>query len=132
MEWRPAGRSVCLPLLIFLCTIKSRSSLLALAHPGGHSKRAVKWLWCGVVVHRTTKSNSGAPLTNTTEIYDCLLLQGNHINTANAMCHVAITAKHDVIQKTDLHKVLQCRRRTNEPQPQVTYRNFREAWTCCF
>jgi len=37
--------SVRLPLLIFPCTIKSRSSLLALAHPGGPGKRAVKWLW---------------------------------------------------------------------------------------
>jgi len=35
MEWCPAGWSVCLPLLIFPCTIKSRSSLLAPAHPGG-------------------------------------------------------------------------------------------------
>ena len=50
MEWRPAGWSVCLPLLIFPCTIKSRSSLLAPAHPGGPGKRAVKRLWwCGVV-----------------------------------------------------------------------------------
>ena len=49
MEWRPAGLSVCLPLLIFPCTIKSRSSLLAPAHPGGPGKRAVKPLWCGVV-----------------------------------------------------------------------------------
>jgi len=32
---------VCLPLLIFPCTIKSRSSLLTLAHPGGPRKRAV-------------------------------------------------------------------------------------------
>ena len=47
MEWRPAGWSVCLPLLIFPCTIKSRSSLLAPAHPGGPGKRAVKRLWCG-------------------------------------------------------------------------------------
>ena len=47
MEWRPAGSSVCLPLLISPCTIKSRSSLLAPAHPGGPGKRAVKWLWCG-------------------------------------------------------------------------------------
>jgi len=47
MKWHRAGWSVCLPLLIFLCTIKSRSSLLALAHPGGPGKRAVKWLWCG-------------------------------------------------------------------------------------
>jgi len=44
MEWRPAGWSVCLPLLIFPCTIKSRSSLLAPAHPGGPGKRAVKRL----------------------------------------------------------------------------------------
>ena len=44
MEWRPAGWSVCLPLLIFPCTIKSRSSLLAPAHPDGSGKRAVKRL----------------------------------------------------------------------------------------
>jgi len=50
MEWRPAGWSVCLLLLIFPCTIKSRSSLLAPAHPGGPGKRAVKRLWCGLVV----------------------------------------------------------------------------------
>jgi len=44
MEWRPAGWSVCLRLLVFPCAIKSRSSLLAPAHPGGPGKRAVKWL----------------------------------------------------------------------------------------
>jgi len=33
-----------LPLLIFPCTMKSRSSLLAPAHPGGPRKRAIKWL----------------------------------------------------------------------------------------
>jgi len=49
MEWRPAGWSVCLPLLISPCTIKSRSSLLAPSHPGGPGKRAVKRLWCGGV-----------------------------------------------------------------------------------
>jgi len=38
---------VCLPLLIFSCTIKSRSSLVALADPSGPGKRAVKRLWCG-------------------------------------------------------------------------------------
>jgi len=47
MEWCSAGWSVCLPLLIFFYTIKSRSSLLAPAHPGGPGKRAVKRLWCG-------------------------------------------------------------------------------------
>jgi len=43
------GVFIC-ALLIFLCTIKSRSSLLAPAHPGGPGKRAIKRLWCGVVV----------------------------------------------------------------------------------
>ena len=38
---------MCLPLLIFPCTIKSRSSLLAPAHPGGPGNRAIKRLWCG-------------------------------------------------------------------------------------
>jgi len=48
MEWRSARLSACLPVLIFPCTIKSRSSLLAPANPGGPGKRAVKWLWwCG-------------------------------------------------------------------------------------
>ena len=50
MEWRPAGWTVCLPLLIFPCTIKSRSSLLAPAHPGGLGKRAVKRLWVWYVI----------------------------------------------------------------------------------
>jgi len=54
MEWRPVGWSVCLPLLIFPCTIKSRSSLLALAHPGGPRKRAING--CGVVVLVTLAS----------------------------------------------------------------------------
>jgi len=35
---------VCLSLLIFLCTIKSKSSLLAPAYLGGPRKRAVKRL----------------------------------------------------------------------------------------
>jgi len=48
MEWRATGWSVCLPLLIFPCTIKCRSSLLGPAHPGGPRERAAKRLWwCG-------------------------------------------------------------------------------------
>jgi len=50
MEWRPAGWSVCLSLLIFPFTIKSRSSVLAQAHPGGPGKRAVKQLCDNVYV----------------------------------------------------------------------------------
>ena len=44
MEWHPAGWLVCLPLIIFPCTIKCRSSLVAPAHPGGPERRAVKRL----------------------------------------------------------------------------------------
>ena len=51
MEWRPAVWSVCLPLLIFPCTIKSRSSLLAPAHPGGPGcKTVMVWWWLLVSV----------------------------------------------------------------------------------
>jgi len=49
MDWCPAGWSMCLPLLIFPCTIKSsRSSLPAPAHPGGPRKRDENG--CGVFV----------------------------------------------------------------------------------
>jgi len=44
MEWQRARWLVYLPLLIFHCTIKSRSSLLAPAHMGGPKKRAIKRL----------------------------------------------------------------------------------------
>ena len=50
----PAGWSVCLPLLIFPRTIKSRSSILALAHLGGPGKRAIKRLWWRWWIMRTT------------------------------------------------------------------------------
>ena len=56
VEWHPAGWLVCLPLLIFPCTIKSRSSLVAPAHAGGPRKRAVKRLWCGGGVLNNTES----------------------------------------------------------------------------
>jgi len=49
MEWCPAGLLVCLPLLIFPRTIKSKSSLLAPAQPGGPGKNGRKTVvvWCG-------------------------------------------------------------------------------------
>ena len=53
MEWRSAGWSVCLPLLIFSCTIKFRSSLLTLARPCGPGKKGCKTLvvwWLLLVV----------------------------------------------------------------------------------
>jgi len=54
---------VCLPLLIFPWTIKSRS-FLAPAHLGGPRKRAIKRLWCdgggggGVTVYSTVAYSS--------------------------------------------------------------------------
>ena len=48
MEWRLAGWSLYLPVLVSTCTIKFRSSFLAPAHPGGPRRRAVKRL-CVVV-----------------------------------------------------------------------------------
>jgi len=44
MEWRPTGWSMCLPLLIFPCTINSKSSLWAPAHPGGPGNKAIKFM----------------------------------------------------------------------------------------
>jgi len=58
MEWRPAGWSVCLPLLIFLCTIKSRSSFLGPAHLGGPEKRAKKQLYVCVSVWKRATTHS--------------------------------------------------------------------------
>ena len=77
MEWHPARWSVCLPLLIFPCTIKSRSSLLAPAHSGGPRKRAVKRLWC-VVISAVANSMCGpsANLAWRSEV-SCMRLAGS-------------------------------------------------------
>jgi len=66
MECRPAGWSVCLPLLIFPCTIKSRSSLLVPADPGSPGKRAVKQLWWWWFACSTTAAAILWPLRRTT------------------------------------------------------------------
>jgi len=71
MEWHPAGWSVCLPLLIFPYTIKSRSSLLAQAHRDGPGKRAVKRLCCGIaifVLKRHVKLNQPTVCVNSSSI----------------------------------------------------------------
>jgi len=65
MEWRTAGWSVCLPLLIYPCTIKSRGSLLAPADPGGPGKMAVKQLWwCGSLASWTNLHSTGCTETS--------------------------------------------------------------------
>jgi len=83
MEQRPAGWSVCLPLLIFFCTIKSRGSLLAPAHPGGPGKGAVKWLWCK---HRraTAKLAACANFLTTSILPDFYISGGSWASCNNA------------------------------------------------
>ena len=57
MEWRPAGLSVCLPLLISPITINSRRKfLLAPAHLGGPGKRAVNGCACQCACDAPSKS----------------------------------------------------------------------------
>jgi len=65
MERCPSGWSVCLPLLISPCTIKSRSFLLAPAHLGGPGKRAVNG--CVVVCNDNNNTN------NNNLIYMCTM-----------------------------------------------------------
>jgi len=62
IEWRLSGWSVCLPLLISPYTMKSRSSLLAPADPGGPRKRAIKWFCVCVVYMDETLYGDGARL----------------------------------------------------------------------
>jgi len=47
---------VCLPVLTFPCTIKSRSSLLAPAHPGGPGKMVVGWCGGFQLLHCVSKN----------------------------------------------------------------------------
>jgi len=90
MEWRPAKWSVCLPLLIFPYTIKSRSSLLAPAHPGGPGKRAIKQLWwwwyeiCCTWLAENTECNKSTKihhLCTITQLCRALSSQLRHIST---------------------------------------------------
>jgi len=60
MEWRPARWSVCLPLLISPCNIKSRSFSTGTGSPGLSRKRAVKRL-CMCVCVQLLNIGSGCP-----------------------------------------------------------------------
>ena len=51
VEWHPAGWPVCLRLLIFPFTKKSRSSLLTPAHPGGPGKRGRKMVVVTILIY---------------------------------------------------------------------------------
>ena len=88
MEWCPAGWSVCLPLLISPCTIKSRSSLLAPAHPGGPGKRVVKWLWCRGGYTLWNGMWSTITWTKPAELWSCQtgwLVEGHHEHQQQCM-----------------------------------------------
>jgi len=50
-------------MLIFSCTIKSRSSLLAPAHPGGLLKRVVKRMCVCACVYGKAESQNNLSLT---------------------------------------------------------------------
>ena len=77
MEWHPVGWSVCLPQLVFPCTIKPRSSILAPAHSGGPGKRAVKQLWCGGVRKVEILDNG---LFNGMQIFPRVVCNHDHIS----------------------------------------------------
>jgi len=96
MEWCPAGR--CLPLLVFPCTIKSRSSLLAPAHPGGPGKRAVKWLWWCLPMFCC--SLAFVLMTSVTWFYRCLseviVLCEYFLSTCSACVYSVCSTEWDV------------------------------------
>ena len=72
---------VCLSLLIFSCTIKSRGSLLALAHPGGPRKRAVKRLWVACVCELLTETLTYSPRTHTGNTMTALASPCKHLSS---------------------------------------------------
>ena len=55
-------------VLIFLCTMKSRSSLLAPAHPGGPGKRAVNGC-CGGGDDDDRSTNIGLRFASTRQVF---------------------------------------------------------------
>ena len=101
MEWRPAGCSVCLPLLISPCTIKSRSSLLAPAHPGGPGKRAVKRL-CAVELWLI---NNMASSDSNDDIFASSLVLVS--STLNQKCKFDISSNSKLLKEDLISKILQ-------------------------
>ena len=97
MEWHPVGWSVCLLLLIFPCTIKSSSSLLALAHPGGPGKRAIKRLYMCVCVLwgeytiNTTSSNNTGQNYNSTVTFSSVRFHSQKANVVDTGTHNLMT-----------------------------------------
>jgi len=93
MEWRPSGWSVCLPLLIFPCTIKSRSSLLAPSHPGGPGKRAVKWLWWCLLSQSFSRLTGPCPSKQTFGDNMERVLQAGSCSCHSTNCVTAVKAQ---------------------------------------
>ena len=113
MEWRPAGWSVCLPLVIFPCTIKSRSSLLVPAHPGGPGKRAVKrlsWWWCyrysGSIQVCAENNNTNAASVNDSTLALSVTTVHTDISLAHCPTHWCLCGWHSTWQKTFLCRII--------------------------
>ena len=84
----------CLPLLIFPCTRKSRSSLLAPAHQGGPRKRVVKRLcvcvrWVGVDLHINFR-----PHCSTTYVDSACCYRRIVWSVGRSVCHTSEPCKN--------------------------------------
>jgi len=123
MEWRPDGWSVCLPPLIFPCTTKSRSSLLAPAHPVGPGKRAVKRLWCGVAVVDSTRYGGVCAMVWRVRrgfavgIYTTNSADACHYVLENSSCQIVV-----VENDYQLQKILQVKDRLPELRSIIQYK----------
>ena len=92
---------MCVPLLISPCTVKSRSSLLASAHPGDPGKRALKRLWCGgsslglltfsICQRQTHCGNSPLPFVRLSKANYAVLVQ----NGLSTFLHCAVVTPFD-------------------------------------
>jgi len=104
MEWRPAGWSVCLPLLIFPCTIKSKNSLLAPAHPGGPRKRAIKRLCvCVSLRNDSTQSSWNLMLSLPQTLDDIFSLTDNSNTRMQARTHAQAHTHTHTHTRTGTH-----------------------------
>jgi len=81
MEWHPAEWSVCLSLLIFPCTIKSRSSLLASTHPRVVPEKGRKTVVAVVVVCNMITNSLEATSVNYDRLFTELIAHGASTTT---------------------------------------------------
>jgi len=95
MERCPSGWSVCLPLLISPCTIKSRSFLLAPAHLGGPGKRAVNG--CVVVCNDNNNTNNNNLIYNVHNVEEITIIITINITTNVSCVSTKIKSQKNVL-----------------------------------